>query len=527
MTVSELKPESTPQPDAPPESLPDFGGAEFFNSRDDRDNAEEVDKLLDGRIKRDKPGAAVLVIRDDQIVYEGYKGMANMEEGIPIGPDTIFDLASVSKQFTAMAVMILKERGLIDFDQRVSAYYPDEDWSERARQITVRHLLNHNSGLPDYDDLFYKSDQQDLDRVFGRSGVRIDPLHARSAKAYRREGVIEPNSEHVRKLAACWKGKYRFEPGESSGWEYSNTAYATLACLIEKASGLSFPRFMEENIFRPLGMGSTYVFSKTEDGREPAPREGHASSYDRGWEEHHEIDYTSFNYIYGDGNVHTTVRDMAKWDRAIHVIFKSEDYRGERPLIRESTVNEAFRARVQTTRHRNIKYSFGWYWGRARGKNLMWHTGAWAGFRTAIMRFFTTSPRFTVIVCSNDAFLPVSYLACRIARIYLEELRFEPVELGVEKLRRYVSNYQEESAALLAKGTERDDITLEGDTLYVKSWDLEKYKLVPVRPTGERDVAFYIKGAEDFDLFRYDISHDNINPPVRSRRPVRKRQLAR
>jgi CubicO group peptidase (beta-lactamase class C family) len=498
----------------------------FLNTKDDKSNEDAVNKLLDERIKENTPGAAIMVIRGDRVVYEGYKGMANLEKKIPIGPDTVFDLASVSKQFTAMALLILGERGRLKFDDYLTTYFPEYDWPEQARKIRISHLLNHNSGLPGYDQLFYESEGGDLDKIFGRSGVRLEPVRPRSAKAYRQYGIVEPTSEDILKLVACWKGAYLFEPGGEGRWKYSNPAYAVLACLVERVSGRSFPRFMRENIFSPLGMDSTYVYSKTADGEDRDLRARRASSYDRGWEEYHEIDYTPYNYIYGDGNVNTNLRDMVKWDQAMQVIYKSEDYPGQTPLVSEKVVREAFRTKLTTTEHKNIKYSFGWYWGRARGKHLMWHGGRWVGFRTAIMRFYTTSPRLTVIMCSNNMFLSASYLACRIARVYVKELKHEPAELKLEALRTYVANYQRELAALGKGGEDRDDITLEGERLYVKTTpDLEKRKLVPIVPTKERDVAFYIEGAEDFDVFRYDISDHNITPPSRSRRMLPRQTL--
>jgi len=491
----------------------------FFKTEDDESNADAVDKILAERIKENTPGAAVMVIRGDRVVYEGYKGMANLEEKIPIGPDTVFDLASVSKQFTAMALMILRERGSLKFDDYITTYFPEYDWPEQARKIRISHLLNHNSGLPDYDQLFYETAAGDLDKIFGRSGVKLEPIRARSAKAYRQYGIVEPTSEDILKLVACWKGDYLFEPGEAGSWKYSNPAYAVLSCLVERVSGRSFPQFMRENIFSPLGMDSTYVYSKTAGGEDRDLRARRASSYDRGWEEYHEIDYTPYNYIYGDGNVNTTLRDMEKWDRAMQVIYKSEDYPGQTPLVSEEVVREAFRTKLTTTDHKNIKYSFGWYWGHARGKRLMWHSGRWFGFRTAIIRFYTTSPRLTVIMFSNNMFLSSNYLACRIARVYVKELKHEPAAQKVEALRAYVAKYQQEVAAKGKGGKDMEDITLEGEQLYVKSTsDLEKRKLVPVMPTKESEVAFYLEGAEDFDIFRYDISNGNIIPPSRPRR---------
>lgn len=508
-----------------PAATPTAAGAdEFFNRENNKTNEDAVNKLLDERIKENTPGAAVMVIRDVHVIYEGYKGMANLEKKIPIGPDTVFDLASVSKQFTAMAVMILRDRGKLGFEDYITTYFPEYVWAEQARRIKISHLLNHNSGLIDYDQLFYDSEPRDLDKIFGQSGVILEQIRPRSAKAYREYGIVEPVSEDVLKLVAHWKGAYPFEPGGARQWKYNNTAYVLLACLVEKVSGRTFPEFMEENIFRPLGMDSTYVYSKAADGKDRDLQRRRASSYDCGWEEYHEIDYTPYNYIYGDGNVNTTVRDMVKWDRAIHMIYKPEDYPGQTPLVSEKVIREAFQIKLTTTKHKNIKYSFGWYWGRARGKPLMWHSGGWVGFRTFIMRFFTTSPRFTVIICSNDMFLPTDYLACRIARIYIKELKYEPVKLEVEALRTYVANYHRALAALGKDSRYKEDITLEGEHLYVKTWDLEKRKLIPVVPTKESDVAFYIEGAEDFDIFRYDIKDNNITPPPRSRRMPRQQR---
>jgi len=182
-------------------------------------------------VRSDAPGAAVMVIRDGKIVHQKGYGLANVEAKTPIDEHTMFDLASVSKQFTAMAIMILAERGKLSYDDPLTKFFPE--LLAYAAKITVRHLLNHTSGLPDYMGEYQKVGNPD----FEPTAREVIGILAR---------IDEP----------------LFAPGEK--WQYSNSGYVVLAQVAEKASGVAFPAFVKTNIFDPLGMSSSLVADAAE-----------------------------------------------------------------------------------------------------------------------------------------------------------------------------------------------------------------------------------------------------------------------
>lgn len=519
-----------------------FSDEDFFNERDDKVREGQINALLARYIMRDgngkfiTPGAAIMVIKEGEVVYETYqgaaKGIAKGEKGYAaINEDTIFDLASVSKQFTAMAIIMLKDQGKLGYDDPLSKFFPSanvpvEFLPQVGRIVTVRHLLNHTSGLKDVITLFTKKKYPD---------PKIHHHYPRSLRAFQ-EQAFEPTSRQA--LERLAGQELAFTPEEM--WEYSNSGYIILAQIVESVTGMPFPRFMEENIFRRLGMNNTFVV----DEHTEIPVENRVTSYDRGWNDFHDIDYTPLNRIYGDGNVHSTLRDMKKWDHAFQVIFKPENFPGEEPLVKERSIEQAFSRKHPTNLHPAIKYTSGWFFGRYRGgagssRPLMWHSGGWAGLRTMILRFFHPK-HLTVIVLANNQYLPSGTVACRIAKLFLNEqpsARHDPLEL--ELLEEVVQSYHQENDIVLANNGDdiaySDDITLEDGELYVKDGYLEKYKLVfsakvsaevnkekaalrreknepPAddKTSDDESLVFYMEDLdgnvlEGFDIFRYDI----------------------
>ncbi len=225
------------------------------------DKSAQVDALFASWTQGRTPGAAVLVVQDRRIVHKKGYGLADIAANAPITPNTAFDLGSISKPFTAMAIMMLAERGELRYGDPLSRFFPE--FPSYARKITIWHLLHHSHGFPDYEGLFVKSGM-------------IDKDYPRPSKG-KEEG---------------------FEP---------------LALIIEKVSGKPYSRFLKENIFRPLGMNSTLVYDETR------PKvKNKAVSYSRVGERYKDIDYTPLNLIYGDGNVNSTVEDLYKWDQALY-----------------------------------------------------------------------------------------------------------------------------------------------------------------------------------------------------------------
>lgn len=193
--------------------------------------AKQVDTLLKGLIAEREPGAAVLVAKDGRAVYIGARGVADLQAMRPIDGRTNFRLASVTKQFTAAAVMLLVHDGTLRYEDRLTDIFPD--FPEYGRAVTVRNLLDHTSGLPDYEKLMPSYDRS----------VPVEDVQIKDADVL----------DLLKRQKAGW-----FGPG--SWWYYSNSGYVLLGLIVEKVSGRSFAGFLQEHIFAPLGMTNTLTF---------------------------------------------------------------------------------------------------------------------------------------------------------------------------------------------------------------------------------------------------------------------------
>jgi CubicO group peptidase (beta-lactamase class C family) len=331
----------------------------------------QVDSIMARLVRPTSPGAAVLVIKDGKVVHEKGYGLANIKAKLPITTSSTFDLASVSKQFTAMAIMILAERGKLDYDDPLTKFFPE--FPPYASRITVRHLLNHTAGLPNYVTVFWR-------RPAGISS--------------------EPTAREVVTMLAQLPAPLSV-PGEK--YEYSNSGYVVLGQIVAQVSGVTFPEFMRANVFAPLGMSATIV---TDPIRAPALNR--AVGYRRGPRGFSAAGYSPLNRIYGDRSVYSSLDDMYRWDQALYT---------DR-LVRKRTLAEAFRP--ATLNNGTLSgYGFGWQLLTMDGLPVLAHNGAWAGFRTYIMRF--PSEHFSVIVLSNASNFNATAVANRIAQLYLAD----------------------------------------------------------------------------------------------------------
>lgn len=320
------------------------------------DTSEAVDALFAALNDGVQPGAAVMVIRDGEIVHQAGYGYANLEQQTPITADSAFRLASVSKQFTAMSVMVLAEDGSLSFDDPVSRYLPALAPYEG---VTIRQMMTHTSGLPEYYDVIDSS-----------AGMPTN------ADALALLGTIaEP----------------AFPPGDR--YEYSNPAYDMLAPLVESVSGKDFATFMRERVFGPAGMQSSYIFDHTEPliphrvtGYEP---DGAGFRLD---------DYDPLNHIVGSGGMYSTLNDLFRWDQALYT----------ESLVSRSTLDEAFTT-ARLDNGEAIDYGFGWRIDNYKGQRRVRHGGSWIGFRTHIARY--PDAGLSIVILSNRAdFDPESYV---------------------------------------------------------------------------------------------------------------------
>ncbi|MEX1187705.1 MAG: serine hydrolase domain-containing protein [Bacteroidia bacterium] len=292
----------------------------------------------------------VLIANNHSVVYQGAFGYSDLHSKTDLVIDDQFQLASVSKQFTAVAVMLLKERNYLDYDDKVTRFISDFPYPD----ITIRHLLTHRSGLAEYRWFLEKA---------------MEDKHAAIS-----------NTDLISKMASLKPG-LNFTPGNR--FLYSNTGYAVLASIVEKISGTTFSEFMQKVVFQPLGMNNTRIYSKCKSSQMP----GRVTGYERNGRLKAEND--CFNGITGDKNVFSTVNDLFIWDQALY----------SDKLISQTTLSEAFKE-GSPKRRNNKNYGFGWRLNYENPeKKIVYHGGWWHGFRTYFMR--NISDGNTLIVLSN------------------------------------------------------------------------------------------------------------------------------
>ncbi len=337
--------------------------------------------LADGK----SPGLAVLVRKDGHTVFQRGYGVRDLRTLQRINAVTDFRLASFTKQFTAMAVMLLVHDGKLRYDQRLTDIFPD--FPPYARAITLRHLLTHTSGLPDYEDVM-------------------------DAHQWTPEHQIQ--DEDVLALLERQTAP-QFAAGTS--WAYSNSAYVLLGLVVAKVSGEPFAQFLEDRIFKPLHMTGTLAYRK---GRNTVPHRAYGHSRKEG--AFVETDQSSTSATLGDGGVYSDLVDLAKWDAALqnHTLLSEGEMSAALTPIKLGDGGQTNWPSAPGDDNLNpgkpVAYGFGWFLDPYRGRTRMWHTGSTQGFRTVIERFPTE--KLTVIVLCNRTDLDAAALALRAADVW-------------------------------------------------------------------------------------------------------------
>jgi len=315
----------------------------------------------------DVPGACVMVIQNGKALLSRSYGLANCEDHIPCAPETNFRLASVTKQFTAMAIMILADRKQLSLDDPITKYFPE--FPPYGEPITIRHLLNHTSGLADYEDLIPK-------------GTLLPVLDINVLRLLQKQE------------------KTLFPPGTQ--FRYSNSGYAFLALIVEKVSGKSFASFLRENIFQALHMIGTVAY---EAGVSVV--QNRAYGYTPTGDSFTRTDQSLTSSVLGDGGVYSSINDLKRWDQALDTTR----------LVSRKMLKEAFTAGPATRHDKAVDYGFGWFLSEYRGLREVWHSGNTVGFTTRIERF--PEKRFTVIILANRNQAALADLANQIVDLFL------------------------------------------------------------------------------------------------------------
>lgn len=307
-----------------------------------------VDDLFTAYSGATVPGASVVVIRDGAVIVRAAYGLADLERHVPATPETAYRLASLTKQFTATAVMLLAKDGKLRYDQPARDFLPE--LPATAAPVTIRQLLNHTSGLVDYEGLIPVTRTAQLD------------------------------DRDVLALLASKDSVY-FAAGTQ--YRYSNSGYVLLGLIVARASGMPLPDFLRARIFGPLAMQSSVMHV---EGRDTVPHRAYGYSPQGG--AFVQTDQSVTSATLGDGGIYTNVDDLVNWDRALR----------DRTLVDSATLQLATTPPALPG-GAVTQYGFGWWVDDYRGEPRWRHTGETSGFRNAIQRF--PRRRLTIIVLTN------------------------------------------------------------------------------------------------------------------------------
>src|ERR1700688_226792 len=367
--------------------------------------AKKIDAIFAPLVTPHSPGVAVLVIKGGKKLFERGYGLRDLQSAAKIDPRTNFRLASCSKQFTAMAIMLLVHDGKLRYDQKLTDVFPD--FPAYGRAISIRNLLNHTGGLQDYETLMEQPEK----------------------KAKWNEDHQIQDGEVLTLLEQTDHGM--FAPGTQ--WYYSNSGYVVLGLVVAKVSGQPFPEFLRQRIFAPLKMDNTEAYEKGKN--EITNRAyGHTKEGDS-WKQ---TDQSSTSATLGDGGIYSSLEDLTKWDEALRsnkLVSKDEMQPALTPVTLPATsVNGDTQPRWPANSDRPegtpVSYGFGWFLDPYRGYPRMWHYGETKGFHSYIARFGARKPAaapavndrlasITIIALSNRTDITPESLALQVADLFL------------------------------------------------------------------------------------------------------------
>src|SRR5712671_2372535 len=342
------------------------------NKNSDEKSAAAVDEVFSDLAKPGSPGCVLGVYRDGTMVYSKGYGLANLEENVPITPQSVFDIGSTSKQFTSASILLLEKQGKLSVNDDVRKYLPElPDYGQR---ITILHLLNHTSGLRDYLTLMELA------------GINTDSV------------TTDDDA-----LALIHRQKaLNFAPG--SDFLYSNTGFFLLSVIVQRVSGKTLREFAGENIFAPLEMTHTQY------------RDSHAALITNralAYEERENKDGYTLDVSYfeqtGDGAVHTSVEDLLKWDENFYS-----------PRIGGKEFLSEIQERGKLNDGKVLEYAKGLFLQDYRGLHTVSHGGAWGGYRAELLRF--PDQHFSVACLCNVGNAGATRRAHQVADIYLGSL---------------------------------------------------------------------------------------------------------
>ncbi len=411
----------------------------------EQETIEDLDKYLENAERNHRFHGGVLVGKSGRVIFEKAYGSANPADKDTLEVDDVFQLASVSKQFTSVAIMMLKEQGKINFDDSLRTHIPE--LPDLYDAITIRHLLNHTSGLPEY---FY------LLEAF-------------------REGEVPATNDDVIRLMSEKKIWPAFKPGVR--FKYRNTNYALLASIVERLSGKSFSQYVKDEMFTPLGMKHTFVYSHADDTTEYPE---HLAGYQRWRRTYLEIPQRRHDGVVGDKNVYSNLKDLLIWDWALQT----------NQLVSATTMKEATTP-AKLKNGNMAPYGFGFRFhrdGRKIDTDVIYHPGLWNGFRTNLTHFKKDS--ITVVVLTHTQNRAKGIITKRVEEIASEEggldrgcvLAFKVIDGGKlsRKEKKTVAKCEDEWLETIGF-LHRYGLNIEADRM-LKAYSPDQHKIVASNP---------------------------------------------
>lgn len=338
-----------------------------FNSCSTKSIEQKIDTIFDEFRSISSPGVSAVVIKKGNIIYQKGFGLANIEENIFIDPKTNFRLASITKQFTALSILLLEKEKKLSLNDKLSNYFPELKQSYSG--ITIKNVLQHTSGILDYESLANKQDTAQL------------------------------NDKDVLKLL-CEKDSLYFEPGTKH--QYSNSGYALLALLVERLSKVSFAEYLHEKIFKPLEMNNTVAF---QNGISFVNNRAYGySKVDTGFVN---SDQSLFSAVLGDGGVYSSTIDLIKWDHEVD----------SPTLLPKENFEQSF-IKGKTTLDQEFDYGLGWRLDPYKNYERFYHTGGTSGFSNIYMKL--PGHQLTIIILINIYDYNAKGYAEKVADIFIK-----------------------------------------------------------------------------------------------------------
>lgn len=411
----------------------------FNNTLTSQNLEEKIDNIVTPIYTTNEPGAVILIAKNGEPIYRKAFGQANLELNIQMQSNNVFEIGSITKQFTAVAILMLEEEGKLKLNDKLTKYIPD--YPKQAESITIHHLLNHTSGIKNYTSMssFIKEARKDVTPEELINRFKNEPMD--------------------------------FNPGEE--YRYSNSGYILLGYIIEKVSGQTYEDFIEQRIFKPLGMVSSYYGSHKELIK------NRASGYQKSQEGFINAAYLSMTLPYAAGSIMSTVDDLLIWQNAI----------AKNKLIKKTSLQKATNG-SKLNNGKSIAYGYGWSKNTINGALTYQHGGGIFGYTS--MGIYLPEEKVYVIGLTNCNCKNILEVVNKIAALAIGKpypKAKDAITLTEAQLKKWTGTYEFENKKI-------SHVILENGKLYSKTDGFPKYQIYPL----SEDKFFYLNGGASLEF---------------------------